>query len=36
MTRRVSPVLAVLAGLIFVFLVAPLFIIVGASLSDTP
>jgi putative spermidine/putrescine transport system permease protein len=36
MSGRVSPVLAVLGAIIFAFLVAPLFIIVGASVSDTP
>lgn len=36
MNGRVSPLLVALAAIVFVFLVAPLFIIVGASLSDTP
>jgi len=35
MTTRTSPVLVAIAALIFLFLVAPLVIIVGASLSDT-
>lgn len=35
MTTRTSPVLVAIAALIFFFLVAPLVIIVGASLSDT-
>ncbi len=35
MTTRTSPVLVAIAALSFLFLVAPLVIIVGASLSDT-
>lgn len=35
MTRSVHPLLIALAGLVFVFLVGPLVIIVGAALSDT-
>jgi putative spermidine/putrescine transport system permease protein len=35
MTDRIHPLLALLAGLVFVFLVGPLIIIIGASLSDT-
>lgn len=36
MSGRIPPVLVVLAAIVFIFLVAPLFIIVGASVSDTP
>lgn len=36
MTGKLPPVLVVLAAVIFTFLVAPLFIIIGASVSDTP
>ena len=35
MTDRIHPLLAVFAGLVFLFLVGPLVIMVGASLSDT-
>ncbi|WP_113110172.1 ABC transporter permease [Hyphomicrobiales bacterium] len=35
MTTRIHPVLGVFAALVFLFLLAPLVIIVGASLSDT-
>jgi putative spermidine/putrescine transport system permease protein len=35
MTRRVHPVLAVFTALVFLFLLGPLVIVVGASLSDT-
>ena len=35
MTGRISPFLVAFATLVFVFLIAPLFIIIGASLSDT-
>lgn len=35
MSGRVSPLLVALGAIVFIFLVAPLFIIVGASLSDT-
>ena len=36
MSGRIHPALVVLGAIVFVFLVAPLFIIVGASVSDTP
>ncbi|MDB5506267.1 MAG: potC [Devosia sp.] len=35
MTRSVHPALIVLAGLVFIFLVGPLIIVVGAALSNT-
>ncbi|HWU61293.1 MAG TPA: ABC transporter permease [Ensifer sp.] len=35
MTDRIHPLLAVFAGLVFIFLVGPLVIMIGASLSDT-
>jgi putative spermidine/putrescine transport system permease protein len=35
MTDRIHPLLAVFAGLVFLFLVGPLVIMIGASLSDT-
>lgn len=35
MTDRIHPLLAIFAGLVFVFLVGPLIIMIGASLSDT-
>lgn len=35
MTDRIHPLLAVFAGLVFIFLVGPLIIIIGASLSNT-
>lgn len=35
MTRRVHPLLAVFTALVFLFLLGPLVIVVGASLSDT-
>jgi putative spermidine/putrescine transport system permease protein len=35
MTDRIHPLLAIFAALVFVFLVGPLIIIIGASLSDT-
>ncbi|HZG30719.1 MAG TPA: ABC transporter permease [Ensifer sp.] len=35
MTDRIHPLLAVFAGLVFIFLVGPLIIMIGASLSDT-
>lgn len=35
MTDRIHPLLAIFAGIVFLFLVGPLVIMVGASLSDT-
>ncbi|WP_062014979.1 ABC transporter permease [Aureimonas sp. AU4] len=35
MTRRIHPLLAVFTALVFLFLLGPLVIVVGASLSDT-
>ncbi len=35
MTDRIHPLLAIFAGLVFLFLVGPLIIMIGASLSDT-
>ncbi|SOC82156.1 putative spermidine/putrescine transport system permease protein [Ensifer adhaerens] len=35
MTDRIHPLLAIFAGLVFIFLVGPLVIMIGASLSDT-
>ena len=35
MTTRLSPTLIAVAALVYVFLVGPLVIVIGASLSDT-